>query len=180
MSPAFLVNYVTGRRHITKVEVDRWLSFDVSIFSEKNICQETIRECSCLYAPRYCMLFVNGAEDDATTCALSRGCCEVNWTAVKAACGGLSHLRKYNFLNIDQTNIILRFKENIINFYLCYVNCWFTRSDSEKHWKTPIGLRACPKNNCAIYRIILFTKRKQHAILEWYIYTIQNIKTSIT
>ena len=25
-----------------------------------------------------CMLFVNGAEDDATTCAFSRECCEVN------------------------------------------------------------------------------------------------------
>jgi hypothetical protein len=33
------------------------------------------------------MLFVNGAEDDATTCAFSRECCEVNRTAVKAVCG---------------------------------------------------------------------------------------------
>jgi len=29
------------------------------------------------------MLFVNGADDDARTCAFSRGCCEVNSTAVK-------------------------------------------------------------------------------------------------
>jgi hypothetical protein len=34
-----------------------------------------------------CMLFVNGAEDDATTCAFSRECCEVNRTAVKAVRG---------------------------------------------------------------------------------------------
>jgi hypothetical protein len=30
------------------------------------------------------MLFVNGAEDDTTTCAFSMECCEVNGTAVKA------------------------------------------------------------------------------------------------
>ena len=29
-------------------------------------------------------------------------------------------------------------------------NCWFTRSDSEKHWKTSIELRTCVENNCAI------------------------------
>jgi hypothetical protein len=51
-------------------------------FSEKSICQETIGEFIYLYAPRSCILFVNGADDDATTCAFSRGCCEVNWTAV--------------------------------------------------------------------------------------------------
>jgi hypothetical protein len=27
----------------------------------------------CLYEPRSCMLFVNGADDDATACAFSRG-----------------------------------------------------------------------------------------------------------
>lgn len=27
MLPAFLINYVTGRRQITKVRVDKWLSF---------------------------------------------------------------------------------------------------------------------------------------------------------
>ena len=43
------------------------------------------------------MLFVNRADDDTTTCAFSRGCCEVNGTAVKAVCEGLSHLRKYDF-----------------------------------------------------------------------------------
>jgi hypothetical protein len=31
-------------------------------------------------------------------------------------CGGLPHLRKYDFLNIVKTNIPLRFKENIIIF----------------------------------------------------------------
>ena len=63
------------------------------------------------------VLFVNGAGDDATTCAFSRECCEVNGTAVKEAdCGGLSHFRKYDFLNIVKTNIPLRFKENMINF----------------------------------------------------------------
>ena len=35
------------------------------------------------------MLFVNGEDDDATTCAFSRGCCEVSGTAVKAVSGGL-------------------------------------------------------------------------------------------
>jgi hypothetical protein len=49
------------------------------------------------------MLFVNGVDDDATTCAFPRVCCEVNGTAVKAACGGLPHLRKYDFLNIIKT-----------------------------------------------------------------------------
>ena len=85
---------------------------------------------------------------DATTCAFSRGCCEVNGTSEKAVCGGLPHLRKYDFLNIVKTHIPFRFKEIIINFYFYYFNCWFTRSDT--HWKTPIGIRACPKNNCAI------------------------------
>jgi hypothetical protein len=60
--------------------------------------------------------FVNGADDDATTCAFSRGCCDVSGTAVNAICGGLPHLRKYNFLNIVKTNIPLRLKENMINF----------------------------------------------------------------
>jgi hypothetical protein len=44
----------------------------LSIFSVKNLCQETIREFLRLYAPRSCMLFVNGADDDATTPAFSR------------------------------------------------------------------------------------------------------------
>ena len=78
------------------------------------------------------------------------GCCEVNGTAVKAASGGLPHSRKYDFLYIVKTNIPLRFKENIINFYCYYFNCWFARSDSDKHWTTQIGLRACLKNNCVI------------------------------
>jgi hypothetical protein len=29
------------------------------------------------------MLFVNGEDDDTTACVFSRGCCEVNETAVK-------------------------------------------------------------------------------------------------
>jgi hypothetical protein len=78
---------VTGWRQITKVKVD-------SIFSGKIICQETIWEFLCLYAPQSFMLFVNGADDDTTICAFSRGCCEVSRTAVKAVCEGLSHLRK--------------------------------------------------------------------------------------
>jgi hypothetical protein len=78
------------------------------------------------------------------------GCCEVNGTAVKAASEGLPHSRKYDFLYIVKTNIPLRFKENRINFYFYNINCWFTRSNSETHWKTPIGLHVCPKNNCAI------------------------------
>ena len=62
-----------------------------------------------------------------------KGCCEVNGTAVYAVCGGLSHLTKYDFLNIVKTNIPLRFKENMINFYFHYFNCSFTRSNSEIH-----------------------------------------------
>jgi len=46
------------------------------------------------------MLFVNGADDGATTCAFSKGSNEVNGTAVKVVCRGLSHLRKYDFLKI--------------------------------------------------------------------------------
>ena len=79
-----------------------------------------------------------------------RGRCKVNGTAENAVCGGLSHIRKYDILNIVKKNIPLRFKENIINFYLYYFNCLFTRSNSEIHWKTPIGHRECAKNNCAI------------------------------
>ena len=33
--------------------------------------------------------FVNVADDDATTCAFSRECCDVSGTAVKAICGAL-------------------------------------------------------------------------------------------
>lgn len=51
------------------------------------------------------MLFGNEPEDDATTCAFPWWCCEVNRTAVKAVCGGRSHLRKYDLLEIVQTNI---------------------------------------------------------------------------
>jgi hypothetical protein len=36
------------------------------------------------------MLFVNGTDDDATTCAFSRGCYEVNRTAINTICGGLT------------------------------------------------------------------------------------------
>jgi hypothetical protein len=46
----------------------------------------------------------------------SRGCCEVNGTAIKAISGGQPHSRKYDFLDIVKTNVPLRFKENI-NFY---------------------------------------------------------------
>ena len=129
MSSAFLVNYVTEWRQITKVKVD-------SIFSRKIICQETIREFLCLYAPRSFMLFAIGEDDDATTCAFSRGCCKVNGTAVKTVRGGLSHSRKYDFLNIVKTNIPLRFLENIIHFYFYYFNCWFIAS--EKHLKNTV------------------------------------------
>jgi hypothetical protein len=45
----------------------------------------------CLYAQRSCMLFVIGEDDDATACAFSRGCCEVNGTAVKSVSGGSPH-----------------------------------------------------------------------------------------
>ena len=69
-------------------------------------------------------------------------------------------------LDIVKTNIQLRFKENIINLYFYYFNCRFTRSNSEMYWKTPIGHHTCAKNNCGIQIIVLFTKRKQHAILE--------------
>jgi hypothetical protein len=62
-------------------------------------------------------LFVNGIGDDGTTCVFSRGCCEVNGTVVKDGSGGLTHLRKYDFLNLVKTNIPLRFKKIMINFY---------------------------------------------------------------
>jgi hypothetical protein len=120
------------------------------IFSGKNYMSRNNSRMLCLYAPGSCMLFVIGEDDEATTCAFSRGCCEVSGTAVKAVSGRLPHSGKYDFLNIVKTNIPLRFKENIVNFYLYYINCWFTRSDSENSWKTPIGLRACPKHNCTI------------------------------
>ena len=88
----------------------------LSIFSENIIYQEFFEN---LYV---CMhhgpvLFVNGTGDDGTTCVFSKGCCEVNGTVVKDGFGGLTHLRKYDFLNIVKTNIPLRFKENMINFY---------------------------------------------------------------
>ena len=38
-----------------------------------------------------------GVDDDATTCGFSRGCFVVNGTAVRTVCGGLFHLRKYDF-----------------------------------------------------------------------------------
>ena len=89
------------------------------------------------------------------------GCCEVNGTAVNDVCGGLPHLRKYDFLNIVKTNIPLRFKGNIINFYFYYFNCWFTWSDNEIHRKTPIGHCACTKNNCAILENSFVYKNKK-------------------
>jgi trimethylamine:corrinoid methyltransferase-like protein len=58
--------------------------------------------------------------DDATACAFSRGCCEVSGTAVRAVSGRLPHSGKYDFLNIVKTNVPLRFKENMINFYFDY------------------------------------------------------------
>jgi hypothetical protein len=69
------------------------------------------------------------------TCAFSRECCEVDATAITAVCGGLLHLRKYDFLDIVKTIILFRLKKNIINFYF---------------WYTPIGLRAYANNKCAI------------------------------
>ena len=60
---------------------------------KKIICVETIGECLCLCAPPSCILFVNGADDNTTTCALSRRYCQVNETAVKTVYGGLSHLK---------------------------------------------------------------------------------------
>jgi hypothetical protein len=47
------------------------------------------------------MLFVIGEDNDATACAFSRGCCEVNGTVVNTVCGGLF---KHSF----KTNIPLR------------------------------------------------------------------------
>ena len=53
ISPECLVNYFTGRRLITKVKVDRWIS--LVMFQEKSICKETIRVCLYMYPPRSCM-----------------------------------------------------------------------------------------------------------------------------
>jgi hypothetical protein len=53
MLPAFLVNYVIGRRHITKVKVDRWMS--QGFFPEKKYMQKTIPAFLCLHTPRSCM-----------------------------------------------------------------------------------------------------------------------------
>jgi hypothetical protein len=86
------------------------------------------------------------------------GYCVLNETSVFAVCRGLPHSGKYDFLNIGKTNIPLGFKENIINFYFHYFNCWFMRSNSEIHLKTPIGHGAYAKNNCAIWRIALLTE----------------------
>ena len=72
------------------------------------------------------MLFVNGQQH-----VLVQGV--VFFLLKSAVCGGLLHLRKYDFLNIVKTNIPLRFKENIINFYFYYFNCWFMGSNSEIH-----------------------------------------------
>ena len=35
------------------------------------------------------------------------GCCEVNGTAVNDVCGGLPHLRKYDFLNIVKKSLLI-------------------------------------------------------------------------
>ena len=88
-------------------------------------------------------MFVSGADDDATTCAFLRGegGCEVNRTAVKI----------FVYFKHSETNIPLRFKENSFNLNFYYFNCWFTRSNSEIHYKkTPTGHRACAKNNYVI------------------------------
>jgi hypothetical protein len=53
---------------------------------------------------------------------------KVNRTDAYTVCGGLAHFRKPDFLNIVKTNIPLKFKENMINLYLYYFNCWFTQS----------------------------------------------------
>jgi hypothetical protein len=55
ISPAFFVNYVTGRRQITNVKVDRWLYLAFRILPEKLIYKETKRAFSCLYPPQSCM-----------------------------------------------------------------------------------------------------------------------------
>ena len=126
--------------------IDGYLKF----FFPKKIYVKKQFENLCLYAPRSCMLFVIGEGDYVTTCAFSRGCCEVSGTAIKAVSGGLPHSRKYYFLNIVKTNIQLRFKESMINFYFYYFNCLFTWSNCEIHRKTQMGHRACAKNNCTI------------------------------
>jgi hypothetical protein len=46
------------------------------------------------HGPVLSMLFVIGEHDDATTCSFSRGCCEVNGTAVKVVIRGPPHSRK--------------------------------------------------------------------------------------
>jgi len=42
------------------------------------------------------MFFVIREDDDVTTCAFPKGCCEVNETAVKAVSGGPPHSKKYD------------------------------------------------------------------------------------
>ena len=98
MSPAFLVNYVYTLPEDDKLKTSKSIQDGCLeyFFRNKIIYRETIRECLCLYAPRACMLFVNEADENATTCAFLRGCCEVNGTAISAVCAGLPHLRKYD------------------------------------------------------------------------------------
>jgi hypothetical protein len=80
-----------------------------------------------------------------------------NEISLFAVCRGLPHSGKYDFLNIGKTNVPQGIKENIINYYFHYFNCWFTRSHSEIYLKTPIGHGAYAKNKCAIDIIALFT-----------------------
>ena len=80
------------------------------------------------------MLFVSGADDDATPCAFSRDVVKLTEQPYTSFVEDCSHSRKYDFLNIGKTNVPLGFKENFINFYFHYFNCWNTLEHTDRTW----------------------------------------------
>jgi hypothetical protein len=67
-----------------------------------------------------CKLFVIG-EDGDTTCAFSRGCCEVNGTAVNAVSGGLPHSRS---LRLKLPNYSFTVKGDNSLFFSVNIDSW--------------------------------------------------------
>jgi hypothetical protein len=123
MSPAFLVNYLTRSRQITNVKVDRWLSsiFSGKIYVKKQF-EKFVLYVVCKRSRRWC-----------NNLCFFKGYCKVNGTASIVED---SPIKRYGLLNIVKTNIPLRIKENIVQFYFYYINYWFTRSNNEIHMYT--------------------------------------------
>ena len=108
ISPAFLGNYVTGRRHITKIKIDRWIVI-FSILSVKWICKETKRNILSFVFKTIMYKYIKSPTYDVHNCSTIRMCGEKYMSGIVAQHCLSNQWRIWIFDHIPMNCIIVFF-----------------------------------------------------------------------